>query len=158
MSGPAQVRSVEAIERFHIALADFEQRIQGAIDSLSAEVTRMTTWVERDCPHYWKEQEKIAADSVHQAKLDVERCLIFSVTDERPSCLEERAALQRAKDRLSYCREKQQLVKHWQGVMHHEYYEFSGRIGHLRRLLETELPAAQVEAETHSPTYRSIPN
>ncbi len=147
MSESAQVRSVEAIERFRLALAEFEKRVQGALDTLSAELNRATTWLEHDCPHYWKNQEKAAADAVHQAKRDVERCLIFTVADEQPACREERAALQVAKDRLDYCHEKKQLVRHWRGVLHHELFEYHGRIGHLRRILETDLPAARAKLQ-----------
>ncbi|QEG32983.1 hypothetical protein [Bythopirellula goksoeyrii] len=147
MSESANITSVEAIERFRAALAKFEKRTQGALDNLSSELQRATTWLEHDCPHYWKVQENNAADAVHQAKLDVERCLIFAVTDERPACREERAALQVAKNRLTYCHDKKGLVKHWQSVMHHEMFEYSGRIGHLRRILETELPAARAKLQ-----------
>ena len=147
MSDSAQVHSVEAIERFGAALAQFEKRVQGALDTLSAELNRAGTWLEQDCPRYWKEQEKAAADAVHQAKRDVERCLIFSVTDERPACREERAALEVAKQRLAYCHDKKGLVKQWQGTMHHELFEYNGRIGHLRRILETELPTARAKLQ-----------
>ncbi len=147
MPESAQVRSVEAIERFRAALALFEKRTQGALDTLAAELRRATTWIEHDCPHHWKEQEKEASDAVHQAKLDVERCLIFAPTDERPACREERAALQAAKSRLAYCHDKRSLVKHWQGALHHEMFEYNGRIGHLRRILETELPAARARLQ-----------
>lgn len=147
MSESAHVHSVEAIERFRAALAQFEKLAQGALDTLSAELQRTSTWLEQDCPHYWKEQEKLAGDAVQQAKLDVERCLIFAVTDERPACREERAALAVAKDRLTYCHDKQGQIKHWQGVMHHEMFEYSGRVGELRRILETELPAARAKLQ-----------
>lgn len=147
MSNSAHISSVEAIERFRAALAQFEKRTQSALDTLSSELQRATTWLEHDCPHYWKEQENAAADAVHQAKLDVERCLIFAPTDERPACREERAALQAAKVRLTYCHDKKGLVKHWQGVMRHEMFEYSGRVGHLRRILETELPAARAKLQ-----------
>jgi hypothetical protein len=147
MSGPAQVRSVDAIERFRVALVEFEHRAQNALDNLTAELRRATDWLDGDCPAYWVQQEKAAADAVHQAKLDLERCLIFPVAGEKPSCREEKAVLRAAKDRQDYCREKRQLVRRWRGILQHEVFEYLGRIGHLRRLLETELPAARAKLE-----------
>jgi hypothetical protein len=147
MSGPAQVRSVEAIERFRVALVEFEHRTQNALDELTAQLRRATDWLQSDCPAYWVQQEKAAADAVHQAKLDLERCLIFPVAGEKPACREERAALKATKDRVEYCREKRQLVRHWRGILQHEIFEYEGRIGHLRRLLETELPTARAKLE-----------
>lgn len=147
MSGPAQVRSVAAIERFRIVLAEFEQRTQNALDELTAQLRRATDWLDSDCPAYWVQQEKAAADAVHQAKLDLERCLIFPIAGEKPACREERAVLKAAKDRLDYCREKRRTVRHWRGILQHEVFEYLGRIGHLRRLLETEFPAARAKLE-----------
>ncbi|MDZ4656170.1 MAG: hypothetical protein SH868_01190 [Bythopirellula sp.] len=147
MSGPAQVRSVAAIERFRLSLVEFEKRAQGALDTLASEMQHESDWLSHTCPAYWLQQEKNAGDAVHQAKLDLERCLIFPVAGERPTCREERAVLKAAQDRLEYCREKRQLVRHWRGVLQHELYEYRGRLGHLRRILETELPAARAKLQ-----------
>ncbi len=145
MSGPAHVRSVAAIERFRASLAEFEQRTQNSLDTLTSELNRATDWLEHDCPHYWQQQEKEAADAVHQAKLDLERCLMFPIAGEKPACREERAVLKVAQQRLDYCREKRALVRQWRSVLQHEHYEYAGRIGHLRRLLEIDLPAARAK-------------
>lgn len=147
MSGPAQVRSVATLERFRAALAEFEQRAENALDELTSQLRRATDWLDSECPAYWVQQEKSAADAVHQAKLDLERCLIFPIAGEKPSCREEKAVLKAAKDRLDHCREKQQRVRHWRGILQHEVFEYLGRIGHLRRLLETDLPAARAKLE-----------
>jgi hypothetical protein len=48
---------------------------------------------------------------------------------------------------LAYCHEKKNLLRHWRGVLQHEAYEFQGRIGHLNRMLETELPAARAKLQ-----------
>jgi hypothetical protein len=138
---------VSEIERFRAALAEFEQRTQNALDDLTGQLRRATDWLDSETPAYWVQQEKVAADAVHQAKLDLERCLIFPVAGEKPACREEKAALKAAKDRLDYCREKRQTVRHWRGILQHEVFEYLGRIGHLRRLLETELPAARAKLE-----------
>lgn len=147
MSGPAQVRSVAAIERFRVSLVEFEKRVQGALETLASELQHESDWLSHACPAYWQQQEKHAEDAVHQAKLDLERCLIFPVAGERPTCREERAVLTATQDRLEYCREKRQLVRHWRGVLQHEQYEYRGRLGHLRRILETELPAARAKLQ-----------
>lgn len=148
MSGPVHVSSIAELERFRAALIEFEKRAQTALDVLTAELRRASEWLDEDRPNYWREQEKQAADSVHQAKLDVERCLIFTtIGDQEPACRQERMALQAAKDRFEYCHRKRQVVRHWQGVLEHEIDEFKGRISHLRRMLETQLPAARARLQ-----------
>jgi hypothetical protein len=147
MSGPANVHSVAAIESFRGALARFELRAQDAIENLTGEMRRIVDWLEHDRPRHWKVQSREAEDMVHQAKIDLERCLIFRVGDERPACREEKANLKKAQLRVEYCREKTERVKHWNRELQHELSEYEGRIGQLRRMLETELPAARAKLQ-----------
>jgi len=147
MTGSAQVRSVDAIESFRIALARFEERTQDALETLTAELRRAVEWLDHDRPAYWKEQSRLASNAIQQAKLDLQRCLMFSVADQRPACREERANLKKAQARLEYCREKTERVKHWNRHLQHELFEYEGRVGQLRRMLETELPLARAKLQ-----------
>jgi len=142
MSGPAQVRSSDAIEQVALALARFEQRVQAALDALDSQVRRAGEWVEHDRPTHWRDQVHLAEDGVHAAKIELERCLTYS-TQERPSCREQKAALVAAKARLDYCREKAEAVRRWQRDFRHESFEYDGRVGQLRRLIEVEVPRAR---------------
>lgn len=147
MPGPAQVRSVDAIEAFRGALARFEQRAQDALQTLGSEVRRADDWLQHDRPSYWKEQIRLASDVVQKAKIDLERCLMYPVSSERPACREERANLKKAQARLDYCREKTERVKYWKRQLHHELFEYEGRVGQLRRMLETDLPLARTRLQ-----------
>jgi hypothetical protein len=139
----AQVRSTEAIEALQTALARFNQRVQNALDALDAELHRTSDWVEHDRPSHWRTETHRAEDAVHQAKIELERCLTFSATGERPACREQKAALEKSKARLTYCREKAEAVKHWQRSFRHESFEYDGRIGQLRRMIENDVPRAR---------------
>ncbi|MCG8450984.1 MAG: hypothetical protein MI725_15560, partial [Pirellulales bacterium] len=116
---------------------------QHALDTLSAEMRRALDWLEHDCPALWKKETKLAEDAVHQAKLELERCLMFPMAGERPACREQRAALKKAQARLEYCREKRERVKHWNRQLQHEQFEYEGRLGQLQRMLEIDLPTAR---------------
>jgi hypothetical protein len=144
MPGPAQVRSTAAIEDLRNALARFQQRLQNALDSLDGELHRADDWIDHDRPAHWRRQIHEAEDGLHEAKLDLERCLLNIVVEgQRPACREQKAALEQAKARLAYCREKAEKVKHWQRSFRHEMFEYDGRIGQLRGLVEQQLPAAR---------------
>ena len=147
MSGPAQVRSTQAIEDFRLALAKFEQRVQSAVEGLDAQLRRAQDWVDHDRPSHWRRETRKAEDAVHQAKVELNRCLMFTVADERPSCREERAALKKAEQRLDYCRGKIERVKRWQQELQHEMLEYQGRMGQLGQLLELEIPRARASLE-----------
>lgn len=148
MSTPAQVRSTEAIEAFRLALVKFQERVQNAVDSLDGELHRASNWVEHDRPAHWKSQTHLAEDAVHQAKLDLERCLLMTVAGQRPTCREQKAALIAAKARRAYCQEKCEAVKRWQRSFRHEQFEYDGRIGQLRRTMEMDVPKAQALLKT----------
>ena len=147
MPGPANIHSTAAIETFRGQLAQFEYRVQNALELLSSEMQRLTDWLEHDRPRFWKEQTRNASDEVHQAKINLERCMTFRVGDERPSCREEKAALRKAKLRVEYCHEKTEKVKYWTRQLQHELFEYESRVGHLKRLLEIELPAARAKLQ-----------
>ena len=106
MSGSAQVRSVDSIDRFRQALIRFMERSTDAVETLEGQMRRAEEWIEHDRPSYWKMQLRAAQDAVNQAKIDLEKCLAFRVTEERPACREERTALKKAQQREEYCRSK----------------------------------------------------
>lgn len=147
MSGPAQVRSTHAIEEFRAALAKFELRVQAALDGLDMQLRRAQEWIDYDRPSHWKRETRQAEKALHEAKLDLERCLMFPVADERPSCREERDEVKQCSARVEYCRGKSQRVQQWRRDLNHELLEYHGKIGQLRRLLELELPRARAALE-----------
>jgi hypothetical protein len=144
MSGPAQVRSTESIDAFQAALARFQQRVTAALDALDAEIRRAGDWVDHDRPSYWKKATHEAEDAVHQAKLELERCRMFTVDGQRPACREQEAAYKAAQVRCTYCRDKVEVVRKWQRNYRHESIEYSGRVGQLRRALEQDVPNARL--------------
>ena len=144
MSGPAQVRSSEAVERLGQALASFRHRSIDALETLERELRRLAEWLEHERPTHWKVQLRQAEDDVHQAKMDLQRCLTFpTVEGQRPACREEKDELARAKARVDFCREKSERVRHWQRAMHREMFEYHARVGQLRQLLEMDVPRGE---------------
>jgi hypothetical protein len=144
MSSPAQVRSVDAIEAFSLALARFAERVGASLDALDAQLRRADAWIDHDRPSHWRNQTHEAENQVHQAKLELERCLLMTTVDgQRPACREQKAALEAARARLDYCREKVDMVKKWQRNFRHESMEYRGRVGQLRRIVEQDAPNAR---------------
>jgi len=142
MSTPAKVHSSEAIEAVRASLMSFTDHVGDALTELAAEMRRVMEWLEHDRPRYWKTQVRLGTDQVHEAQQALNRCLMFPIADERPSCYEERAALKKAQARLAYCEQKAERVRHWQRTLQHELFEYDGRISQLVRLVEIEAPQA----------------
>jgi hypothetical protein len=140
MTGPAKVHSSDAIEAVRLALISFIDHVSDALTELSAEMRRVQEWLERDRPAHWRNQHRIGMDKVHEAQQALQRCLMFPIANERPSCYEERAELKKAQAWLAYCEQKTQRVRHWQQTMRHELFEYEGRISQLVKLVEIEVP------------------
>ena len=113
MSSPAQVRSTDAIEALQPGARPVARSACRTPSTRSTrELRRADDWIEHDRPAHWKKQIHEAEDGVHQAKLELERCLLMTTVDgQRPACREQKAALEQAKARLDYCREKAEVVQ-----------------------------------------------
>jgi len=139
---PANVRSLEAIEAVRTALVAFRDELEQSLTTIGIEMRRVLDWLEHDRPRFWRMQVREANDGVTEARAALHRCLMYPVGDERPSCHEERAALKKAQARLDYCGEKAERLRHWTREVHHEMFEYEGRISQLRELVEVDTPQA----------------
>lgn len=142
MNGSANVRSLAAITAAKAALVSFADQVEQALATIATESRRMLEWLEHDRPRYWRSRIRVATDEVTEARAALQRCLMYPVGDERPSCREERAALKRAEARLAYCEEKAERLKHWKRELQHELFQYEGRISQLVRLVEADVPEA----------------
>ena len=137
----ANVKSIEAVRSFRVALIKFAEKVTDAVESMKDQVFHAVDWVEHEQPRHWHQQELTAYDAVSEARIQLETSRMRKETaDFRPSLIEEKQALQQAKRRLEYCRQKVQVVKAAAIKVRHEADEFQGRLSQIDRLLETDLP------------------
>ncbi len=142
MSQSANVHSLEAIDAVKTALVLFADRVEQALVVCDSETQRVLDWLEHDRPRYWKSRVRLATDEVGEAQRALHRCLMYPIADERPSCREERAAVQQAQAQLAHCEAKARRLKDWAREVRHEMYEYNGQIGQLKRLTEIDVPKA----------------
>jgi hypothetical protein len=125
-----------------MALISFVDQAEQALATLEVEMRRMLDWLEHDRPAYWKRQIRHAVDDVNEAQAVLRHKLMFPIGDQQPSCRAERAALKRTQERLAYCQQKAEKIKHWVKVVRQEMFEYEGRISQLSRLVEVDGPYA----------------
>ncbi len=139
----AQVGSIAAIEAFHAALANYIDASKQALTMLDLETRRAVDWIRLDRAAFWKNEIRRAGDAVNRAKDELHKCLSFkSMEDYRPSCIDERKALQRAEQRLSLAETKAEAVRHWSRALQHELNEYAGRIVQFNSTLDGDIPKA----------------
>lgn len=139
----AQVGSVAAIQDFQAALANYIDQSKQALVMIDLEIRRAVDWVRIDRREYWKHEIRRAGDAVNRAKDDLHRCLSFkSMENYRPSCVDERKALQRAQERLRLAESKAEAVRRWTRAVQHELNEYAGRIVQFNATLDGDVPKA----------------
>ena len=140
MNAPANVHSVEAVRDFRGSLQRFGEQATDCVDSLHAQLHRMIDWLEHDRPAYWQQQVRTGYDRMAEARQSLQRCQMKPVGDHRPSCIEEKQVLSRAKARLEYSQRKLEAVSRCQRVVEEEANQFRGHCGQLDNLLQRDVP------------------
>ncbi len=139
MSSQADLRSTAAIEEFQLAMKKFRERIEAALAEVSSEMRRYFDWIEHEAPMHRKTQTQKAWNELTQAKVDLQRCKMFTLNGEVPACVDQKKNLQIAKSRLSDCQKKEEDVSRWANTLQHEMTEFNGTLGLLRNLIDTDV-------------------
>jgi hypothetical protein len=142
MPGPgnANVQSVDAVRDVRLSLISFQERTSSALDELRTKIDRTMAWLEQDRPMYWRDQERKAYDRVAGARIAYETCKMKTVGGRHPECIEEKVALQRAKERLEYCKVKIDVVRRWCIEAARQVDEYRGRCSPLKTCLEQDVP------------------
>jgi len=142
MSDSAHVTSLDAMRDFRAALIGFREETISSLDAMRQEVHKAIDWLEHDRGVYWRERVRKGFDDISAARIALENCRRRGVAGHKPSCIEEQAALKKAKDRLATAQEKVELVRRWSQKVREEADEFRARVGQLSRCIENDLPQA----------------
>ncbi len=138
----ANVTSLEALDRFEAALRRLQEEASIALDELDMEIHRAVEWIQHECKHYWKHQVRRGYQQVTEARVALERKRMFPIGDHRPSCYDEKKALQQAKQRLALAQEKVETVRRWSWAITQAVTEYKGDIGPFANWLSVDLPKA----------------
>ena len=148
MGRSAKVTSIDAVRAFSAALRRFQEDAAAALDGTNLATQRALEWIRHDRKDYWARQVKRGYEQLGEAKANLQRCLTFGrIADHRPSCIEEKRALERAKRRLNLAQEKVETVRHWSRTADRAAIEYKGNINQLAGWLDADLPRALAALE-----------
>ena len=142
MSGSARIQSIDAVGLLASALRRFAEESSTALIDLDLELNRALQWIREDRRDYWADQVRRAWEKIDQARMELDRCLMMAVGDQRPSCYEERKAVERAKRRLRLAEEKVEAVRRWTHTADRETLQFRVASGQLSGWLQADFPQA----------------
>ena len=139
---PAHVKSTQAIREFRSGLQEYRDSLRQSLDMLITELARAVDYFESDRAAYWPAQERKASDRLAEARINLGRCQMTTRDGQHRPCYEEKKALQRAKARLQFTRDKVAATKKWTLAIRREADQFKMRLAKLSYLTDHELPRA----------------
>lgn len=142
MSNQADVRSVEAIRDFRVALALFAEDALGALGTVNMEAKRTIQWVQHDRRAYWAEQIKRRQEEVALAKAEVFRKKLAKTDDYTPAMSEQKEKLRNAEARLQDAERRVILVKKWERELQQAVFEYRGASQRISSLAGGDVPRA----------------
>jgi hypothetical protein len=147
----ARVTNVASIDDFRVALAEFAVQVRQALTDLEMEIHRAMDWISVDRPAHWRGEVRRSGDLVARAKDELAHSRTFKrMGDFVPSCVEEKKAVDKAKQRLAHAEQKVEAVRHWASASRRAVDEFKGPVQQLMGLLDGDIPRASALLERMS--------
>jgi hypothetical protein len=125
MNQSANVRSVEAIERFKIAMVTFADDARNALTGVDMEIRRVRDWLVREQAMYWSTQVKKRTEQVAMARTELHRRRLSQQNSDAISDTEQKENLRLAQRRLEEAEDKVAKVKKWIPILEHAISEYN---------------------------------
>lgn len=140
MAGGADVKSLESLYKFRAAVLNFQEEARLCLQALESQLLKFLGWLERERPGFWKRQIELCYRQHGEARVSFHRCRMRKMGDFKPTCFEERKAMEAAKNALEFAQKQVPVVKFWIANAHHEANEYKGRSSQLHQFIERDLP------------------
>src|SRR4051812_29057777 len=120
----ANVRSIEAIKDFKLALLTYAEDARVSLGAMEMEIRQVRNWLERDQYSYWQGQVKRAKEGIAEAKSELHRRQLSQMNSDAVSDSDQKEALRIAKRRLEEAEDKVERIKRWAPVLEHALAEY----------------------------------
>jgi hypothetical protein len=148
MSQQADVKSIETLAFMRSAFAAFAHETGQALSEIEIQGQRTVEWICVDRAAHWKAEIRRMNDVVNKAIKDLEHCRTFKkVGDNTPSCVEEKKALEKARQRLARAEQKAEAVRRWTPVVQQQFRETCVRLVRFRDVIDVDCPRAMAQLE-----------
>ena len=148
MSTQADVKSIDTLAFMKVAFAAFAHESGQAVSEVEIQGQRAVDWITVDQAGFWKAECRRMSELVNKAIKDLEYCRTFKkVGDNQPSCIEEKKALEKAKQRLARAEQKAEAVRRWTPVVQQQFREACVRLVRFREVIDVDCPRALAQLE-----------
>lgn len=148
MSTQADVKSIDTLAFMKVAFAAFAHESGQALSEVEIQGQRAVDWITVDQAGFWKAECRRMTELVNKAIKDLEYCRAFKkVGNNQPSCIEEKKALEKAKQRLARAEQKAEAVRRWTPVVQQQFREACVRLVRFREVIDVDCPKAMAQLE-----------
>src|SRR5262245_35499224 len=120
----ANVRSIDAIRDFKLALLSFAEDARISLSAMEMEIRQAHNWLERDQLTYWKAQIKRSNEEIAEARTELHRRQISQMNSDAVSDSDQKEALRKAQRKLRFSEEMVEKIKKWVPVLEHAMAEY----------------------------------
>lgn len=143
MARRANITDVAALDEFRRALIRFREEIAAAIAEADSEIKTTFVWLERDRVLHWKRAVPRLEQEVTSAKTALFRKEMQTMgTGQRPSTIDEKKALARAKTLAEDARERLERSRRWLVLLERELSLYKSAVRPVSSLVDRDLPDA----------------
>jgi len=148
MSQQADVKSIDTLAFVRTAFAAFAHETGQALSEIEIQGQRGVEWICVDRAAHWKAEIRRMSDLVNKAIKDLEHCRTFKkVGDNTPSCIEEKKALEKARQKLARAEEKAEAVRRWTPIVQQQFRETCVRLVRFRDVIDVDCPRAMAQLD-----------
>ena len=139
----ADVRSIDAIDRFRVSVVEFIDAGRVSISEADSDLDRNIIWLEREQAPHWIRQIRKRQELVTRAKSKLYRKQMQSgASDGRASVVDEKVALQRALRRLEEAQSKLKATRKWMRRLDQQRITFKAAMSGFSVAVDHDLPHA----------------
>jgi hypothetical protein len=136
VSESANVTSIEAIQGFQVALAQFCEEAKEALASIDMEGRRILEWVTHDQLNAWRKAVRDRQEDLAQAKAALFQVQLRRLSGDHPACIEQKEAVWLAQARLEEAEDKIGKCQRWGRLLQEALEEYKGKANQLAYLVE----------------------
>lgn len=143
MSGEANITDIAALDELRRALIKFREEVGIAVAEADSEVKSTFVWLERDRLLHWRRAVPRLDEELVGAKSALYRKEMQTMgTDKRPSVIDEKKAVERAKRRSEDARERLERTRRWAATLDRDVSIFKGAMSPIATMIDRDLPDA----------------
>jgi hypothetical protein len=135
----ADVRSLSQLHLLRDRIARSRVETLKETESLQAELSKLTRWLEDEATAYWQQQLTQSERALSECREALMRCQATVRVDEQRPCTDERKRLERAIARKALCDSKLRAAHQAKVVWQKQVVKLRGRLQHTADLAEGNL-------------------